>query len=119
MSSFTTLFTIGMFGLLLMCVILNRLSSLQNATWLSKHGARITARVTEVKRRLNLENKYQMIGYVVIAQWKDPQTQQVYTYESDPRPSYPKQYCPGSAISVLIDPAHPQRYHMELPKREE
>ncbi len=119
MMPFITALGIILFCLLLICIIINNLSFSRENAWLSKHGTRIMARVTDVKRRINLTHKAQgMTDYIVIAQWEDPGTQRVYTYESDGRPSYPKKYLPGSDISVLIDPTHPEHYHMELPKRE-
>ena len=116
MSLFTTWFGILLFGLLLLCIIINNIAMAKDRIWLSKHGVRITAKVMDVKRKINFtRSPLHRIAYVVIAQWEDPATQRVYTFQSDGCASYPTKYRPGNFISVLIDPAHPQRYQVELP----
>jgi hypothetical protein len=116
MALFTEWFGILLFGLLLLCIIINIVSSAKDMLWLSKHGVRVTAKVTDVKRKVNLaRSPLNRMEYVVIAQWEDPTTQKVYTFQSDGRASYPTKCHPGSFISVLIDPARPQRYRVKLP----
>jgi hypothetical protein len=116
MALFTEWFGILMFGLLLLCIIINTVASAKDTVWLSKYGVRIMAKVTDVKRKVNLaRSPLNRMEYVVIAQWEDPTTQKVYTFQSDGRASYPTKCHPGSFISVLIDPDRPQRYCVKLP----
>jgi len=116
MALFTEWFGILLFGLLLLCIIINIVASAKDTVWLSRHGVRVTTKVTDVKRKINFAGSpLHRIEYVVVAQWEDPTTQRVYTFQSDGRTSYPTKHRPGSFISVLIDPTHPQRYRVELP----
>ncbi|HEU5374656.1 MAG TPA: hypothetical protein VFV38_04380 [Ktedonobacteraceae bacterium] len=97
-----------------------------NITWLKKHGRRITATVTEIQTKRESRQVPYSTGegmqyrtemqtfYVVVAQWVHPQTRQPYTFRSERHARYPKHCTPGSGISVLIDPATPQRFLVEV-----
>jgi hypothetical protein len=49
-----------------------------------------------------------------IAQWRDPLTQQSYTFSRKLPRSWRRQYTPGSTVGVLIDFNHPSHYTMDL-----
>ncbi len=94
--------------------------------WLKSNGRRITATVTEIQtKRVSNQVPYSTGSgtsyrtetrtyYVVVARWVDPQTRREYTFHSERRSSYPRNYGPGSSISVLIDPANPLRHLVEV-----
>ena len=83
------------------------------ALWVRKAGTRITARVTAIEEEINLVGR--TTGYCIVAEWKDPRTQQKYRFRSEAgRKALKENHPPGSQITVLIDSRKPQRYEVVL-----
>ncbi len=81
---------------------------------LAHHGKRVMATIISIKKR----HSYTLTYYIVVARWTDPQNHATYTFESEPEPRPPlEQYTEGSPVVILIDPANPNSYHMELERR--
>jgi hypothetical protein len=87
---------------------------------LQKRGRRLIAIVTAVEQvreeRGNPEIPRIDYAYYIEAEWTDPQTGNTYQFRSDRLASSPKEYSPGTFISVLIDPEQPTHYVLELPE---
>jgi hypothetical protein len=85
--------------------------------WLHTNGKEIIATVTDVTQ--NREPRRYPDGrivnvYTVKATWTDPQNNSTYTFRDNTLDQSEK-FPPGSQVSVLIDPQHPQeRYSMQL-----
>lgn len=116
-----------------------------NLAWLQQYGKRVTAYVMNVSggegntaanvgyavdevlgttpQQLGRDMRAASAGsntYHVVAQWTNPETQKSYTFGGTfTHDELPKQYTPGSnvtfEVTVLMDPANPKRYVMELP----
>ncbi len=83
----------------------------RTSNWLRRNGKHVIATVTSIEKQPGSSLTY----YIVTASWTDPQSNITYIFESDPAPCPPQeQYAAGSPIKVLLDPAHPKRYHMEV-----
>lgn len=110
-------------GLLVMVRTIKRASDIN---WLKKNGTRITAMVTEIKRKTGSRQVSYSTGngtqyrtetytyYVLSAHWVNPYNQQAYTFHSGNLYSYPRKYAQGSPINVLIDPQNTGRYLVEI-----
>lgn len=111
---------IGLYG------IIRATKRASDISWLKRYGRRITATVTEIQtRRESRQVPYSTARgmqyrtetstyYVVVARWVDPQTRQTHIFHSERRSFYPKNYAPGSSISVLIDPQNLRRSFVEV-----
>jgi hypothetical protein len=116
----------------------------QEIRWLKQHGTRVNATVLRIEERQELQmertrdiwlwsdtnHKWERHAgtmdrepqwqetwptrYYVLAEWRHPQTQETYTAESARLYVRPKQYTPGSVVSVVVDPQDPTRYYMDL-----
>ncbi|MFL5627175.1 MAG: DUF3592 domain-containing protein [Ktedonobacteraceae bacterium] len=81
---------------------------------LAHHGKLVTATIISIEKR----HSYKLTYYTVVARWTDPQKHTTYTFESEPEPRPPlEQYTEGSPVAILIDPANPNSYHMEIERR--
>jgi hypothetical protein len=74
---------------------------------LDRNGKRIVATITSIE-------KLPGPCYIITASWTDPRTGVSYTFESDPDPRPPERYVEGAPIAVLLDPANPWRYRLEV-----
>jgi hypothetical protein len=108
---FLGLFLVGCVLFLFVAFVLYQLRTL---VWLKRHGRRIVATITSIRR----ERGKASFGpphenYAVTAKWTNPRTGRTYTFWTwiiDARPAYTQ----GSLVSILIDPSNPKRYIMEL-----
>ncbi len=78
--------------------------------WLHTNGKEVVATVTDVSK--NPEPRRYPDGrivnvYTVRATWTDPQNNSTYTFH-DNTLDQSERFPPGSQVSVLIDPQHPQ-----------
>ncbi len=115
-------------GLLLLClsgiVIYRIIRLIQKARLmrsLKTNGVLVIAKVKDVHKQLRSEKgswgerMWDLVPhYDVTAQWKDPKTQQLYTFKKTVHGHLPRRYVPGHSVYVLIDPNNPERYYMEL-----
>jgi hypothetical protein len=108
---FLGLFLVGSILLLFVAFVLYQLRTL---VWLRRHGRRIVATITSIRRergKASFGSPHE--NYTVTAQWTNPRTGRTYTFWTwimDARPAYTQ----GSLVSILIDPGNPNRYIMEL-----
>ena len=108
-------------GLLIMRASLKRAA---NVNWLKSNGTRITARVVDIEKKWgsrqvpagpNGQMQVQSFRYyVIVTQWIDYRTNQLYTFRSNNLNSFPRKFSKGSSISVLIDPNNLGRYLVEV-----
>jgi hypothetical protein len=101
--------------------IIHLIQKARLARWLKTHGTLIMATVTNVQKQVRSEKSSlneKMWAVVphsnIIAQWRHPKTQQVYTFEGTIRGPLPRRYKPGHQVHVLINPDNPRHYHMEV-----
>lgn len=73
--------------------------------WLLEYGHSIEAKFTGVEEQHHKGNT----SYYIVCSWKDPYTQEEYTFKSDALREYPV-ITLGASIPVLIDPANPKRH---------
>jgi hypothetical protein len=115
----------GGIGLLLgLLVMRSSLKRAANVNWLKINGTHITARVVDIEKKWgsrqvpigpNGQMQVQTFQYyVVVTQWIDSRTNQLYTFRSNNLNSYPRKFSKGSRISVLIDPNNLGRYLVEV-----
>ena len=108
-------------GLLVMIAVIKRAA---NVNWLKSKGTRIIAIVVEIEKKWgsrqvptgpNGQMQVQSFQYyVIVTQWIDPRTHQLYTFRSNNLNSYPRKISKGGSISVLIDPNNLGRYLVEV-----
>lgn len=94
--------------------------------WFKRYGTRVLATVIEVKEQEESETVSKIGGklgetetewhtyYYIIAQYLDPYTKQIYTFQSDRLLNRPEFYKPGSTVLVVFNPQDPSRYFMDL-----
>jgi len=81
---------------------------------LRRTGQRVIAHVTRISRDSVFYRSNYRTMWFVEAQWADPKTGISYQFRSEPL--YRRQaklYTRGERISVLVDPADPNRYYVE------
>jgi hypothetical protein len=81
--------------------------------WLKQNGQSIATEVQDII----LNKGVQVNGrspFQIISQWKNPQTGAIHTFKSESIWYDPKQYITGKSINVLIDPANPKKYWMDI-----
>jgi hypothetical protein len=107
-------------GLLVMIAVMKRAA---NVNWLKSKGTRIIAIVVDIEEKMGSRqipvgpNQMQVQSfryYVIVTQWIDPRTHQMYTFRSNNLNSYPRKISKGSSISVLIDPNNLGRHLVEV-----
>jgi hypothetical protein len=81
--------------------------------WLVANGRPIQAALLDVgiKHNIRMGTKH---PFTIRAQWHDPASNKVYTYESDFLWYDPSAFVINRPIEVLIDPKNPASYHMDL-----
>src|SRR5258706_13209364 len=81
---------------------------------LKQHGRRIVAMVTSIRHETGKTSAgFTRDNYYVTATWTNPRTGRTYTFWTwimNHRPDCWQ----GSLVSVLIDPANPRRYMLDL-----
>jgi hypothetical protein len=103
----------------------------EGTKWLEQHGKRVIALVTEIKTAQDwkYENgsqwnaweggyqqarKWQTI-YGVTARWTDGQTKLNYFFDAKVwSDEIARKPAAGNTVSILFDPRHPERYHVDL-----
>jgi hypothetical protein len=116
---------VGWFLLLVSGLVLYRLVRLLRRArflnWLKRNGKLVRATVTNVRKEMRgekgslTEKMWDLVPhYEISAQWVDPKTQQVSSFQRAGRGSLPKRYKPGHPVYVLVDPNDSRRYHMAL-----
>ena len=83
-------------------------------SWLTSHGRQISAIVTSIRHETGkTQADFQRDNYYVCATWTHPQTGKTYTFWTWAMNHRPDCW-QGSLVSVLIDPANPGRYILDL-----
>ncbi|MFH1725055.1 MAG: hypothetical protein ABII00_10600 [Elusimicrobiota bacterium] len=85
---------------------------------LQRHGQAVTAKVTAVDRNTRVRVNGRS-PWVIRAQWLDPATNTVHTFESENIWFDPGPHTQGETVQVLIDRDDPKRHVMDtsfLPK---
>lgn len=78
--------------------------------WLKNFGQTVKARYTGSK---NVSGK--QVGYKALCAWNDPYTQTLYEFESERMSKNPDSFLtPNTHLLVLIDPANPKRYWVDM-----
>ena len=98
----------------LACATVFIIYQIQKIEWLKRHGRRIIAAVTSIRHETGkTQAGFQRDNYYVSATWTHPRTGKTYTswtWAMNHRPDCRQ----GSLVSVLIDPANPGRYMLDL-----
>lgn len=87
--------------------------------WLQQNGTAVEAMLTEVGRDYSLKVNGES-PFVIKGQWLDSTTNKMYTFTSENIWYDPSEYVQGQTLRVLIDPAKPGLYYMDvsfLPER--
>ncbi len=80
--------------------------------WLLEHGQEVKARLVKV----NTHQGKSTTRYTLTCEWADPFTGQTHTFESESVPYNPADWVAqhGGSVRVLIDPAKPKRYWVDV-----
>ena len=85
--------------------------------WLRSHGKQVIALVTSIQHETGkTASGFARDNHYVTATWTDPRTGRTYTFWTwvmNSRPPVTR----GSLVPVLIDPANPKRYTLDLESR--
>lgn len=85
----------------------------RDRAWLMDNGQEVEAEILGVKRNYNIK-----VGgdspFVIKAQWQDKASNKMYTFKSDNIWFDPSEYLQGQTLRVLINPAKPGLYYMDL-----
>lgn len=106
-------------GLLLAILISSALlKRTADVNWLEKHGRRVMAEIKSINQyRGTRSNSNGMsssyIYYIITAEWVDPETRIIHTFNSDQVYS-PGRYQVGDAIQVWIDPKNAGKYAVNV-----
>lgn len=95
------------------CIVLYGIRKQRNKLYLLDNGKRIITTFNEVYLNYGLEingrNPYQ-----ISSQWFDPQTNNMYIFESENIWFDPTDFIKTDEIMVLIDPENPKKYYMDI-----
>ena len=81
--------------------------------WLKQSGRRIQAKLSGVE----LNTSYKVNGrspYRISCQWLNPESNKLHIFQSENLWFNPEQYINRESLDVLIDPADPGRYYVDL-----
>jgi hypothetical protein len=78
--------------------------------WLLRNGRRISADFV----RVAIYNRDESERYYVVCQWINPDTNQTHQFTSDALRADPSKLVAGKKIEVVMDPARPKRYFVDL-----
>ncbi|HXP86090.1 MAG TPA: DUF3592 domain-containing protein [Bryobacteraceae bacterium] len=78
--------------------------------WLLRNGRRISADFV----RVAIYNRDESERYYVVCQWVDPDTNQTHRFTSEALHADPSALVAGKKIEVVMDPAKPKRYFVDL-----
>lgn len=103
----TVFFLIG-FGIILFGILKQR-----KTQYLRDNGKRIETKFVQVHLNygmaVNGRNPFQ-----ISSQWLNPQTNEMYVFESDNIWFDPTEFIKGDIIKVMIDPSNPKKYYMDI-----
>ncbi|CAM3882825.1 Inner membrane protein YmfA [Vibrio aerogenes CECT 7868] len=104
----------SLFSLIGVLFFLYGLSGKRKKAYLKQHGTTITASVQhiELNRAFELNGRH---PYVVTAQWQDPQTNRLHSFQSENLWVQPDDLNTDE-VTVFIEPGNPGKYYMDLPK---
>ena len=102
--------------LLLVILLVLSVGLFHDTDWYRQHGRRVVATVTRISELIMpiaplLEG--QNLGWRIIAEWPDPQTQKTYTFKGTAAHQF-THYKVGDDIMVFIDPNNMKHYHLEV-----
>jgi Protein of unknown function (DUF3592) len=80
--------------------------------YLKDNGRAVVAEVERVGENISVTSNGRH-PYCIYAQWQDPATSKIYSFESDYIWFDPAKYV-GKQVEVKIDPANPKKYYMDL-----
>jgi hypothetical protein len=103
----------GIFALLGGIPLYFRARKAKREDWLKLNGRTVQAEFAGVHLNTDLIVNGRS-PYRVAAEWKDPATNQTYSFSSDNLWSDPAEHLTSKVISVVIDPGNPKRYWMDL-----
>jgi len=87
---------------------------IQRIDWLRHHGKRIIAMVTSIRHETGKTSSgFSRDNYYVTATWTNPWTGKTYAFWTWVMNHQPE-YTEGSLVPVLVDPANPKRYILDL-----
>jgi len=87
---------------------------IQRIEWLRHHGKRIIAMVTSIRHETGKTSSgFSRDNYYVTATWTNPWTGKTYAFWTWVMNHQPE-YTEGSLVPVLVDPANPNRYILDL-----
>jgi len=89
-----------------------------DVNWLEKHGRRVMAEIKNISQQRGSRtdangNTTYYTYYIITAEWVDPETHIIHTFNSDQMYS-PGRYRVGDAIQVWIDPKNPGKYAVNV-----
>ncbi|WP_206733612.1 DUF3592 domain-containing protein [Flavobacterium sp. YO12] len=103
----TVFFLIG-FGIILFGILKQR-----KTQYLRDNGKRIETKFVQVHLNygmaVNGRNPFQ-----ISSQWLNPQTNEMYVFESDNIWFDPTEFIKSDIIKVMIDPSNPKKYYMDI-----
>ena len=103
----TVFFLIG-FGIILFGILKQR-----KTQYLRDNGKRIETKFVQVHLNygmaVNGRNPFQ-----ISSQWLNPQTNEMYVFESDSIWFDPTEFIKSDIIKVMIDPSNPKKYYMDI-----
>ncbi|MFH6968050.1 DUF3592 domain-containing protein [Flavobacterium sp. FlaQc-28] len=103
----TVFFLIG-FGIILFGILKQR-----KTQYLRDNGKRIETKFVQVHLNygmaVNGRNPFQ-----ISSQWLNPQTNEMYVFESDSIWFDPTEFIKDNIIKVMIDPSNPKKYYMDI-----
>jgi hypothetical protein len=95
------------FGIL----IVSRLNK-KKREWLMAYGTEIQAEFMSVERNTSLKVNGRS-PWRIIAQWQNPETQQLHVFNSENVWFDPTKYVTTKQLKVLLDPKNTKRYHVD------
>ncbi|GAC1351002.1 MAG: hypothetical protein NVSMB27_38950 [Ktedonobacteraceae bacterium] len=102
--------------LLLVILFVISVGLFHDTDWYRQHGRRVVATVTsmhELIMPINPPLEGQNLGWRIIAEWTDPETQKTYKFKGTAVHQF-THYKLGDDIYVLIDPNNMKHYHLEV-----
>lgn len=110
----------GGFGIIFMGVgatlIVSSLLSKKKEKWLQENGQKIQTKFSNVEWNTSLTVNGQS-PYIIVSQWRDPATYEVYTFRSQNIWFNPEEFIKNSdteLIDVYVDPKNMKKHYMDI-----